>query len=151
MNEVSKEITILLVEDAAIMRKIEVKTLTAIDFKNVIEAKDGKEAVEHLSQNDNIDLVISDWNMPNMDGYELVVWMRSNDKCRNIPFLMATGQGDKKQEQKALDAGVSSFIAKPFNENELKTKINEAFGLATKKKPVMTKNLGFAKQRPAKP
>ena len=134
MKEVSKEITILLVEDAAIMRKIEVKTLKAINFNTVIEAKDGKEAVECLKQNQKIDLVISDWNMPNMDGYELVMWMRSDENCKQIPFLMATGQGDKKQEQKAIDAGVSSFIAKPFNENELKRKINEAFGLVNETK-----------------
>lgn len=134
MTDVSNNISILLVEDAAIMRKIEVKTLKSLGFENIIEAKDGTEAVTYLQQEDRIDLVISDWNMPNMDGYELVVWMRSEDRFKNIPFLMATGQGDKKQEKKALEAGISSFIAKPFNEVELKTKINESFGLVSKQK-----------------
>ena len=136
MTDVSKDITILLAEDAAIMRKIEVKTLKALGFKNIVEAKDGKEAVACLEQNPKIDLVISDWNMPNMDGYELVVWMRSQASCKHIPFLMATGQGEKKQEKKALDAGVSSFIAKPFDEINLNNKINEAFGLGLDQKEV---------------
>jgi chemotaxis signal transduction protein/ABC-type nitrate/sulfonate/bicarbonate transport system substrate-binding protein len=130
MTDVSKDITILLVEDAAIMRKIEVKTLKSLGFLNIVEARDGREAVALLDQKPGISLVISDWNMPNMDGYELVVWMRSREAFKAIPFLMATGQGDKKQENKAVEAGVSSFIAKPFDENDLRKKINEAFGLA---------------------
>ena len=134
MTDVSKDITILLAEDAAIMRKIEIKTLKALGFKNIIEAKDGNEAVAYLEQKPKIDLVISDWNMPNMDGYDLVVWMRSQESCKDIPFLMATGQGEKKQEKKALEAGVSSFIAKPFDENNLNNKIKEAFGLGADKK-----------------
>jgi chemotaxis signal transduction protein/CheY-like chemotaxis protein/ABC-type nitrate/sulfonate/bicarbonate transport system substrate-binding protein len=132
MTDASKDITILLVEDAAIMRKIEIKTLKSLGYEKVIAATDGTEAVECLKHNENIDLVISDWNMPNMDGFELAVWMRGNDPYKEIPFLMATGQGDKKQEKKALEAGINSFIAKPFNENELKTKINEAMGLVKK-------------------
>ena len=139
MTEVSTDITILLAEDAAIMRKIEVKTLKALGFHKIIEAKDGREAVTCLEQNSDIDLVISDWNMPNMDGYELVVWMRSQSFARDIPFLMATGQGEKKQEKKALEAGVSSFIAKPFDEVNLKNKINEAFGLSEDKAEVEKK------------
>ncbi len=124
-----KKITILLVEDAAIMRKIETKTLNALGFENIIEAKDGNFAIEHLQSDGKIDLVISDWNMPNKDGFELLVWVRDFERYKNIPFLMATGQGDKKQENKAIDAGVSAFVAKPFNENELRVKIDEAFGL----------------------
>ncbi|MCP4691986.1 MAG: response regulator [Desulfobacterales bacterium] len=124
-----KKITILLVEDAAIMRKIETKTLKALGFDNIIEAKDGNFAIEHLQGDTKIDLIISDWNMPNKDGFELLVWVRDFEKYKNIPFLMATGQGDKKQENKAVEAGVSAFVAKPFNENELREKIDEAFGL----------------------
>ena len=133
MTEVSKNITILLVEDAAIMRKIEVKTLKALGFENIKEAKDGKDAVSCL-ESSKIDLVISDWNMPVMDGLELVIWMRARDAFKSIPFLMATGQGDKKQENKAIEAGVSSFIAKPFDENDLRKKINEAFGVGQDKR-----------------
>ena len=120
--------TILIVEDAAVMRKIEKKTLKKLGFTSVFEAEDGKGAIAMLQAN-AVDLIISDWNMPNMDGLQLLEWVRAEERFRHIPFLMATGQGDKSQEQKAVDAGVSSFVAKPFNEDELRLKIDEAFGL----------------------
>ncbi len=124
-----KNTTILLVEDAAVMRKIEIKTLKSLGFENIIEAVDGEVAVAKLQENDSIDLIISDWNMPNKDGYELLVWVRGEEKFKHIPFLMATGQGEKKQERKAVEAGVSSFVAKPFNAAELNQKIEEALGI----------------------
>ena len=124
-----KNTTILLVEDAAVMRKIEIKTLKSLGFENIIEAVDGEVAVTKLQENDKIDLIISDWNMPNKDGYELLVWLRGEEKYKHIPFLMATGQGEKKQEKKAVEAGVSSFVAKPFNNDELNSKIEEALGI----------------------
>jgi CheY-like chemotaxis protein len=127
-----KNIAILLVEDAAVMRKIEVKTLKSLGFETIIEAADGEIAVAKLQENEKIDLIISDWNMPNKDGYELLVWVRGEEKFKHVPFLMATGQGEKKQEKKAVDAGVSSFVAKPFNEDELKSKIEEALGVNQK-------------------
>jgi chemotaxis signal transduction protein/ABC-type nitrate/sulfonate/bicarbonate transport system substrate-binding protein len=123
-------ITILLVEDAAVMRKIELKTLKSLGFDTVIEAADGEIAVAKLQKNEKIDLIISDWNMPNKDGYELLVWVRGEEKYKHIPFLMATGQGEKKQEKKAVEAGVSSFVAKPFNQDELNRKIEEALGVS---------------------
>jgi chemotaxis signal transduction protein/ABC-type nitrate/sulfonate/bicarbonate transport system substrate-binding protein len=124
-----KKTKILLAEDATTMRKIEVKTLKSLGFSEIIEAKDGEDAVNRLKETEGIDLVISDWNMPKKSGYELLVWIRADKKCTSIPFIMATGQGDMKQEQKALDAGVSSFVTKPFNKDELMEKIEEAFGL----------------------
>jgi chemotaxis signal transduction protein/ABC-type nitrate/sulfonate/bicarbonate transport system substrate-binding protein len=120
---------ILLVEDTAVMRKIEKKTLAALGFESVREAVDGEAAVRMLQDDRPVDLVISDWNMPNMDGYELLCWTRASEQHRALPFLMATGQGDKAQEKKAVDAGVNAFVAKPFNEEELKVKIEEAMGL----------------------
>ncbi len=125
------KISVLLVEDAAVMRKIEVKTLKGLGFERIIEAADGQAALAVLEKSASVELIISDWNMPNMDGYELVKWVRANPATRTVPFLMATGQGEKKQEQKALAAGVNSFVAKPFNEQELKAKIDEAFGVQT--------------------
>ena len=126
MKRDPEKVTILIVEDAAVMRKIEFKTLTSLGFDNILEAEDGGVAVSLLEGGAPVDLIISDWNMPNMDGYELLCRVRADERFREIPFLMATGQGDKAQEQKALDAGVSSFVAKPFNENELQSKIDEA-------------------------
>jgi len=128
-----KAISILLVEDAPIMRKIEIKTLKTLGFERITEAVDGRAAVKLLEANTPVDLIISDWNMPNMDGLALLKWIRSQSPWAGLPFLMATGQGDKAQEQKAVDAGVSAFVAKPFNEDDLKIKIEEAFGLVQDK------------------
>ncbi len=122
-------VKILLVEDALTMRKIEAKTLRSLGFEQIIEASDGDEAIQKLQEVDDISFIISDWNMPQKDGYELLVWVRTSEKYKNIPFLMATAQGEHKQEKKAIEAGVSSFVAKPFNAEELKAKIDEAFGM----------------------
>jgi len=121
------DIVVLLVEDAGVMRSMEKKTLQSIGFSNIIEAKDGNEAVDKLKSDKDIGLIISDWNMPNMSGYELLKWVRSKPDFKDIPFIMATGRGEKKEVKKASDAGVSSFIAKPFNAEELRKKIEDAF------------------------
>ena len=123
-----EELTVLLAEDAAVMRKIEVQTLNSLGFSNIIEAKNGEEAIAALDAQKQVDIIISDWNMPGKDGYDLLLWVRQSDAYKKIPFLMATGQSDKSQEQKALEGGVSSFVAKPFNATELMAKIQEAFG-----------------------
>jgi chemotaxis signal transduction protein/CheY-like chemotaxis protein len=128
---VNTNIKILLVEDAGVMRKMEIKTLESLDYKNVREAQNGLEAIAVLQNDPSVELIISDWNMPEMDGFELLRWVRSNEKTKNIPFLMATGRGEKKEVEKALEEGVSSFISKPFNKDELQEKINEAFGIKT--------------------
>ncbi len=127
--ELNKNIKILLVEDASVMRKMETKTLNSLNLNNIKEAENGNEAVEYLKKDSAVDLIISDWNMPEMDGFELLKWVRSNEGTKNIPFLMATGRGEKKEIEKAAEAGVSSFISKPFNKDELLEKINEAFGI----------------------
>lgn len=127
--EVLKNIKILLVEDAGVMRQMEIKTLSSLGFKNIKEAENGKQAINYLQNDSSIELIISDWNMPEMDGFELLRWVRSNEKTKAVPFLMATGRGEKKEVEKAIEAGVSSFISKPFNKDELQEKINEAFGL----------------------
>lgn len=129
MSKQPNEIKILLVEDSGLMRKMEKNIITSLGFENIIEAIDGDIAIAKLQEEEVIDLIISDWNMPNKSGYELLLWIREDEKCKNIPFLMATGQGDREQAQKASGAGVSSFIAKPFNADELKTKIDEALGV----------------------
>jgi len=138
MNLDPSSIKILLVEDAATMRKIERKTLASLGFENVIEAGDGDEAIARIQETGPFDLVISDWNMPNKSGYDLLLWIRSNEETRSLPFIMATGQGDMKQEKKALDAGVSSFVAKPFNKDELASKIEEAHGILQQEEKIPT-------------
>lgn len=131
-----KNIKVLLVEDTDVMRKIEIKTLQSLGFEKILEAQDGNIAIEKLQKDEDINLIISDWNMPNKDGYELLVWVREHGKNKEIPFLMATGQADRKQAEKAISAGVSSFVAKPFNGDELRAKIDEAFGIKQEEKEI---------------
>jgi chemotaxis signal transduction protein/CheY-like chemotaxis protein len=137
---IPKEITILLVEDAVTMRKIEINTLRSIGFTNIIEAGDGKIATEILQAQGSVDLVISDWNMPHMGGYELLVWMRQQEQFKDTPFLMATGQSDRSQAKSAMEAGANGLIAKPFGAAELLAKMEEAMGV--KKASVQEENVG---------
>ena len=127
--ELSKNLKILLVEDASVMRKMEIKTLNTLDFTNIKEAENGEDAINILKGDSKYDLIISDWNMPVMDGFDLLKHVRGNEATSKIPFVMATGRGEKKEIEKAIEAGVSSFISKPFNKDELLEKINEAFGI----------------------
>ncbi len=119
---------ILLVEDASTMRRMEIRILNQLGFKNIVEASDGNEALEKLEKDKEIKVVISDWAMPNMDGYELLIKIRGKSEYREIPFIMATGHGDKSSTEKVLGAGANCVITKPFSPDELKLKINEAFG-----------------------
>ncbi len=132
-------IKILLVEDTATMRKMEAKILNQVGFSNIIEVGDGREAIAKLESEKDIDLVISDWSMPNMDGLELLQWMRSHDKFKKIPFLMATGHGDKKYVAKALESGANGVVAKPFTPDDLKSAMEEAFGIEKKQVPKVEK------------
>jgi chemotaxis signal transduction protein/CheY-like chemotaxis protein len=126
---IDTNIKILLVEDASSMRKMEKKVLSALGLNNVVEAQDGNVAIEILNKEKDISLVISDWNMPVKDGYELLIWIRQHEELKKMPFIMATGRGEKKEMAKASEAGVSSFIAKPFNAEELREIIEIALGL----------------------
>jgi len=131
MSSIS-DLKILLVEDSAVMRKMERKVLQKLNVKTLVESDDGDTAMEKIKGEKDYDLVISDWNMPRMDGYQLLVWIRSTDEFKNLPFIMASGRGEKGEVNKALEAGVNGFIAKPFNEDELEDKINEAMGFKQK-------------------
>ncbi|HLZ20192.1 MAG TPA: chemotaxis protein CheW [Smithellaceae bacterium] len=126
---------ILLAEDGATMRKMELKILQQIGYENVLEAVDGVQAIEKLESEGDVQLVISDWNMPNKSGMDVLKFMRENPAYHNTGFLMATGQGDKIYVKQAMDAGASGVVAKPFSPDELKSKIEEIFGVK-KESPV---------------
>jgi len=123
---------ILLVEDFHATRKMEIHTLRKMGFTQILEADNGKKAVELLEENRDIGLIISDWNMPDMSGYELLVWVRSQEDFREIPFVMATAQAEKRKTEKAADAGVSGFITKPFSPEELGQVLEESILLEKK-------------------
>ncbi|MFU8819344.1 MAG: chemotaxis protein CheW [Desulfurivibrio sp.] len=132
---IDPNIKILLVEDAGTMRKMEAKILGQAGFGNIVEAVDGRDAVAKLERDGEIDLVISDWSMPNMDGLQLVQWLRGQEKFKNTPFLMATGHGDKEYVAKALEGGANGVVAKPFTPDELKCAMEAAFGIEQKAAP----------------
>ena len=119
---------ILLVEDASTMRRMEVRILNQLGFKNIVEASDGNDAIEKLKNDKEIKIIISDWSMPDLDGYELLIKIREKAEYKELPFIMATGHGDKSSVAKVFEAGANCVITKPFSPDELKIKINEAFG-----------------------
>lgn len=95
------QMKILLVEDSGITRKMEIKILNELGFNNIIEAEDGEVAVKKLQEEKDVSLIISDWNMPNKGGYDLLLWVRADQKWKDVPFIMATAQAEKKKAAKA--------------------------------------------------
>ncbi len=135
------EMKILVVDDNNTMRGIFKQMLKKAGFENVILAEDGMDALEKLKENE-VDLIISDWNMPNMDGMELLQWVRKEETKKDIPFIMATAQGDKTQQNHVKSEGGNGHISKPFTPEQIAERINIAFGLQEKetggvRKPVI--------------
>ncbi len=123
-----EDIRILVVDDMAAMRKILKTLLAQLGYKNVDEAEDGKQALDILKQNPNkYGLVITDWNMPNMTGIELVQAIRSDEKLKHLPILMVTAEAKKENVLMAIKAGVNNYIVKPFTAETLKEKIEKIF------------------------
>ena len=107
--------------------------LKNLGLDNVTEAKDGEIAKDILKENADFNIVISDWNMPNMDGLELVKWIRKEYANKAVPFIMASGRGEKSEIAKAREGGASGFVTKPFNPEELKEILLRALGLEEEK------------------
>ncbi len=122
---IQPKIRILTVDDFPTMRKIIRNLLKQIGYENVIEADDGATAKQVLERNDSIEFIISDWNMPQMTGLELLKWVRSNPKVKHLPFLMITAEAEKDNIVEAVKAGVSNYIVKPFSAAVLKGKIDK--------------------------
>ncbi len=124
---VDKNIRILLVEDSAPARKIEGRILRkTLGFETVLDAVDAEQAIEMLEGGEQVDLIISDWNMNQLTGLDLLKWVRSQDAISHVPFIMATGQGEKKQIMLANEAGGNGVVSKPFTPDDLMVKIEEA-------------------------
>ncbi len=116
MEDINKNMKILIVDDSRAMRRIVKKFLNNHDFNNLLEAAHGKKALEIL-QNDSIDLIISDLNMPVMDGLEMLEIVKENDRTKNIPFIMLTVEAIQKTMNKAIALKVDSYIVKPIGES----------------------------------
>lgn len=126
---IDRTIKILLVEDSTFVRRSAKKNLHDLGFPNIVEAEDGNAAIKKLLEEPDLKLIISDWVMPNMDGYEFLVWVRSNERYKDTPFIMATARGEKKQVAKAIEAGVTDFITKPFVASEVEELVEKIFAV----------------------
>ncbi|MDD0853345.1 response regulator [Halobacteriovorax sp. GB3] len=122
---------ILVVDDMATMRKIIKNMLGQIGFKNIQEADDGATAwpmIESAIQaNEPFEFIVSDWNMPQMTGLELLKKVRATETTKKLPFLMITAEAEQGNVVIAVKAGVSNFIVKPFSAQVLKEKIDKIF------------------------
>ncbi len=120
----------LVVDDSVTMRRIVANSLKSIGYDNFVEASDGKEALTKLNSDDSINFVITDWNMPEVSGLELVRAIRSDEKRQAIPILMVTTRGLKEDILEALQAKVNNYIVKPFTPQILREKIEQILASA---------------------
>jgi two-component system, chemotaxis family, chemotaxis protein CheY len=118
----------LVVDDSATMRRIVVNALKSIGYENVVEAGDGSDALSRCDA--SIELVITDWNMPVMGGLEFVKGLRATPQHAKTPILMVTTRSVKEDIMQAVEAGVSSYILKPFTPQVLKEKIDQILSLS---------------------
>jgi two-component system chemotaxis response regulator CheY len=124
---------ILVVDDFPTMRRIVKTLLRQLGCDNTIEAEDGQQALDLLRSTPGIDFVISDWNMPNMTGIELLKSVRGDPKLAHLPFLMITAEAEKENIVEAVKSGVSNYIVKPFTAQTLQEKLNKIFASHAKK------------------
>src|SRR5690625_5087813 len=117
---------ILVVDDFPTMRRIIRNLLKDLGFENVDEAEDGAQALEKL-RNSTFDLVVSDWNMPNMDGLELLKHIRADADMSKTPVLMVTAEAKKENIIAAAQAGANGYVVKPFTAATLEEKLNKIF------------------------
>ena len=120
----------LIVDDSVTMRRIVANSLKTIGHDFFAEACDGRDALQKLSNDDSINFVITDWNMPDVSGLELVKSIRANQKFGKIPILMVTTRGLKEDILEALQAKVNNYIVKPFTPQILREKIEQIIASA---------------------
>lgn len=122
----NREIRILIVDDFSTMRRIIKNLLRELGFNNTAEADDGVTALPML-QSGRFDLLITDWNMPRMQGIELLRIVRADEKLCRLPVLMVTAEQKREQIVEAAQAGVNGYIIKPFSAVTLKEKMDKIF------------------------
>jgi len=121
-----KNMKVLIVDDFSTMRRILKNILRQLGFNNIVEADDGATAVGVLER-ENIDFIISDWNMPQMTGIELLRHVRQTEELKDTPFLMVTAEAQQENIIEAVKAKVSNYIVKPFTADTLNEKIEKIF------------------------
>jgi len=121
-----KNMKILVVDDFSTMRRIIKNLLKDLGFGNIQEADDGNTALPML-QNGDFDFVVTDWNMPGMQGIDLLRAIRADDNLKHLPVLMVTAEAKKEQIVAAAQAGVNGYVVKPFTAATLKEKLDKIF------------------------
>lgn len=121
---VDNKIKILVVDDFATMRKVVRNLLKQGGYEDIVEAEDGVMALKAL-KSQKIDFIVSDWNMPNMSGLELLKAVRADAELAKTPFLMVTAEALQDNVVAAVKAGVSNYIVKPFTAEVLNEKIKK--------------------------
>jgi two-component system, chemotaxis family, chemotaxis protein CheY len=123
---IDTSIRVLVVDDFATMRRIVKGVLKQLGFSDIVEAEDGDLALKAL-QKEKVGLIVSDWNMPNMTGLDLLKAVRGDNNLKGIPFLMVTAEGQKENVVQAVQAGVSNYIVKPFTPETFSAKLEKIF------------------------
>jgi two-component system, chemotaxis family, chemotaxis protein CheY len=117
---------ILVVDDFGTMRRIIKNILRQIGYVNIFEADNGVSALDVLRQ-EKIEFIISDWNMPEMPGIELLKAVRASEEWKDLPFLLVTAEGKKENVLEAVKYKVTNYIVKPFTPETFNEKINQIF------------------------
>ncbi len=116
---------ILVIDDMLTIRKICKKILSDLHFSNISEASDGAEGWQIINTQGPFDVIISDWNMPKMDGLTLLQNLRSHPEYSETPFIMLTAESDMEQVRLAADSGVDNYILKPFKNDTFIAKLEQ--------------------------
>jgi two-component system chemotaxis response regulator CheY len=124
------QLKLLVVDDSSTMRRIIKNTLARLGHKDVLEGADGVEGWEQLDAHPEVDMLITDWNMPEMNGLELVKKVRADERFKDLPIIMVTTEGGKAEVITALKAGVNNYIVKPFTPQVLKEKLGAVMGVS---------------------
>lgn len=119
---------LLVVDDSSTMRRIIKNTLSRLGYEDVLEGEDGLQGWSVLEANPDIGMLITDWNMPEMNGLELVKKVRADARFADLPIIMVTTEGGKAEVITALKAGVNNYIVKPFTPQVLKEKLSAVLG-----------------------
>ena len=120
---------LLVVDDSSTMRRIIKNTLQRLGYNDVLEAENGVEGWDLMQANKDINVLVTDWNMPEMNGLELVKKVRAEERYKDVPIIMVTTEGGKAEVITALKAGVNNYIVKPFTPQVLKEKLEAVLGV----------------------
>lgn len=132
------DLRFLVVDDMATMRKVVAGQLRGLGATQISEASDGNIAMQALekglAEGKPIQFIVSDWNMPNMSGLDLLMWCRKHAQLASIPFLLVTAESEMSQVSEAISAGVDNYVVKPFSPTSFAEKLNAVYAKRFPKK-----------------